>query len=401
MGIRKIYEESQFANQKELEKMSLDKLRSEIDKIDDELVKLFQQRMEVVKQVSNHKKENNLPTLDRGREEAKMLSLAKKLPDELSAYIYPLYDTLFEISRNYQHQHSENHSPLYHEIKQAIENTPKMLKENPVVACQGIEGAYSQLATRKLFKHPDVQYFTTFEGVFSAIENGFCEYGVLPLENSTAGSVNEVYRLLQAHDFKIVKSMRLKVDHNLAAKNGVEMADIKEIISHPQALAQCSKLIEQLGKEIKITACENTALAAKMVATSDRDDLAAICSHHSVAQYGLKCLAQDIQDQTNNYTRFICIAKNLEIYPGADKTSIMAIVPHTPGALYKVLARFHSLGINLQKLESRPIPDKDFQFKFYFDLETSIYSEEFAILMDSLDEICQEFKYLGSYLEVV
>ena len=381
--------------------MSLDKLRNEIDRIDDELINLFKQRMDVVAQVSDYKKDNNLPTLDRSREEAKMLTLAKKLPAGLSAYIYPLYDTLFEISRNYQHQQKTDHSPLYHEIKHAIENTPKMLKNNPVVACQGTIGAYSGLATKKLFKHPDVQYFTTFGGVFSAIESRFCEYGVLPLENSTAGSVNEVYRLLQVHDFKIVKSMRLKVDHNLAVKGGIEKADIKEIISHPQALAQCSKLIEEFGKEIKITPCENTALAAKLVATSDRADLAAICSQISVEQYGLNCLASDIQDQSNNYTRFICVAKNLEIYPGADKTSIMAILPHQPGALYKVLARFHALGINLLKLESRPIPDKDFQFQFYFDLETSIYSEEFAILMDSLDEICQEFKYLGSYLEVV
>lgn len=381
--------------------MSLDKLRNEIDRIDDELINLFKQRMEVVTQVSDYKKVNNLPTLDKGREEAKVTALAKKLPTELSTYAYPLYDTLFEISRNYQHQHKTNHSPLYHEIKQAMEKTPSMLKENPAVACQGIEGAYSGLASRRLFKHPDVQYFTNFEGVFSAIENGFCEYGVLPLENSTAGSVNEVYRLLQVHDFKIVKSLRLKIDHNLAVKKGVKKADIKEIISHPQALAQCAKFIEQLGKEVKMTPCENTALAAKLVATSDRNDLAAICSYMSVAGYGLNCLAQNIQDQANNYTRFICIAKNLEIYPGADKTSIMATLPHSPGALYKVLARFRALDINLLKLESRPIPDKDFEFKFYFDLETSIYSEEFAILMDSLDEICQEFKYLGSYLEVI
>ena len=381
--------------------MSLDKLRNEIDRIDDELIDLFKQRMDVVTKVTDYKKENNLPTLDKCREEAKVMALAKKLPDELSTYAYPLYDTLFEISRNYQHHHKADHSPLYDEIKQAMENTPKMLKESPVVACQGTLGAYSGLASRKLFKHPDVQYFNSFEGVFAALENEFCQYGVLPLENSTAGSVNEVYDLLQQHDFKIVKSMRLKVDHQLAVKNGVKISDIKEIISHPQALAQCAKFIETLGCSVKLTPYENTALAAKTVAESDRDDLAAICSAPSVATYGLLSLEADIQDQANNYTRFICIAKNLEIYPGADKTSIMATLPHSPGALYKVLARFRALDINLLKLESRPIPDKDFEFKFYFDLETSIYSEEFAILMDSLDEICQEFKYLGSYLEVI
>ena len=381
--------------------MSLEQLRNEIDHIDDEIIRLFTERMTVVKNVSDYKLAHDLPTFDRRREEDKIVALAKKLPSELSRYAYPLYDTLFEISRNYQHQQSPLHSPLYHDIKQAMNETPNMLKVSPVVACQGTLGAYSGLASRKLFKHPDVQYFGTFEGVFSAIENGFCQYGILPLENSTAGSVNEVYDLLQQHDFKIIKSLRLKVDHQMAAKNGVKLADIKEIISHPQALAQCTKLIESLGPDIKVTPYENTALAAKTVAHSDRGDLAVICSAPSVAEYDLTSLAQDIQDQANNYTRFICISKNLEIYPGADRTSIMATLPHQPGALYKVLARFRALDINLLKLESRPIPDKDFQFKFYFDLETSVYSDEFAVLMDSLDEICQEFQYLGSYLEVI
>jgi len=359
--------------------MSLEKYRDEIDTIDDELVQLFNKRMDIVAKVSEYKNIHNLPTLDKGREDAKCLNLSRKIPEHLSSYIYPLYDTLFEISRNYQHKFKVTESPLYQEIKVAIENTPKMLKKNPVVACQGIEGSYSGLASRKLFKYPDIQYFKSFDGVFSAIKNGFCEYGVVPLENSTAGSVNEVYDLLLSNDFKIVKSMRLKVDHNLASKYNIPLSEIKEIISHPQALAQCSDLIKSLGEDIIVTTCENTAMAAKIVSESKKKDIAAICSFNSVTQYGLKCLARDIQNQTNNYTRFICIAKNLEIYPGADKTSIMAVLPHVPGALYKVLAKFNALGINLQKLESRPIPDKDFEFKFYFDLETSIYSDEFAV----------------------
>ncbi|MCL1949860.1 MAG: chorismate mutase [Turicibacter sp.] len=381
--------------------MNLTELRDEIDQLDLELIALFQKRMEIVTKVSDYKRENNLPTLDKGRESSKLLTLSQHLPEELSGFIYPLYDTIFEISRNYQHQRRRKPTSLYGEIFKAVETTPKMLKKNPVVACQGIEGAYSGLASKRLFKHPDVQYFSSFEGVFKAVEQGLCEYGILPLENSTAGSVNEVYRLLQLHDFKIVKSLRFKVDHNLAVKPGVKLEDIKEITSHPQALAQCSGLLDKLGKEVKVTPCENTALAAKIVAGSERQDLAAICSNISVAEYGLTAIEQDVQDQSNNYTRFICISKNLEIYPGADKTSIIAILPHHPGALYKVLSRFHVLGINLQKLESRPIPNKDFQFKFYFDLETSVYSEEFGTLINSLDEICQEFKYLGSYLEVV
>ena len=128
---------------------------------------------------------------------------------------------------------------------------------------------------------------------------------------------------------------------------------------------------------------------------------AAISSHACEELYGLKSLADSVQDEGNNRTRFICISKNLEIYPGADKTSIMMILHHKPGALYKVLARLFTLGINVTKLESRPLPDREFEFMFYFDLETSIYSEEFVQLMCELEDLCEEFKYLGSFTEVV
>ena len=152
---------------------------------------------------------------------------------------------------------------------------------------------------------------------------------------------------------------------------------------------------------VQIIPVENTAVAAKIVAESGRLDVAAISSHVCEELYGLKSLADGIQDKGNNRTRFICISKKLEIYPGSDKTSIMMVLSHKPGSLYKVLARMYVLGINVIKLESRPIPDKDFEFMFYFDLETSIYSEEFVQLMCELDDLCEEFKYLGSYTEVV
>ena len=145
----------------------------------------------------------------------------------------------------------------------------------------------------------------------------------------------------------------------------------------------------------------NTALASEMVSKSEHNDVAALSSRFCAELYGLQCLASSVQDKGNNHTRFICISRNLEIYPGADKTSIMMILPHKPGALYKVLARMYTLGINVTKLESRPLPDREFEFMFYFDLETSIYSEEFIQLLCELDELCEEFKYLGSYTEVV
>ena len=343
--------------------MNLEELRTEIDAIDDTLVNAFAQRMDVVARVSQAKKEQGLPTLDPARERAKLADIASKLPPELAQYGYALWSMLFEISRGYQNAMNPQPSALRKEIEGAMASTPNLFPPSATVACQGVEGAYSQLACEKLFKHPQVMYFGSFESVFSAIENGFCDYGVLPLENSTAGSVKQIYDLMLRHSsFKIVRSTRLKIDHNLVAKKGTKLEDIKEIFSHPQAISQCSAYLEKLGKDVKITPCENTAAAAEAVAQSDRKDVAAIASHSCVALYGLERLAADIQDRSNNYTRFICISKKLEIYPGADKTSLMVVLPHRPGSLYQILARFYALGLNLIKLESRPLPDREFEF---------------------------------------
>lgn len=380
--------------------MKIQELRGQIDKIDDELVKLFGQRMEIAAQIADYKKENNLPIFVPAREREKLLDVATKAGSEMENYTRVLYSMLFELSRSYQSKRNAKTSPLYEQITQAIDNTPKLFPQAPMVACQGVEGAYSQIACEKMFKNPFILYFKNFEGIFNAIDQGLSQYGILPIENSTAGSVNKVYDLMIQHNFSIVRTFRLKVDHNLLAKKGTKLEDIREIYSHEQAINQCAAFLSGL-KNVKIIPVENTAVAAKMVADSDRTDVAALSSRACAELYGLDCLAASIQDKGNNRTRFICISKNLEIYPGSDKTSIMMVLNHKPGTLYKVLARLYVLGINVIKLESRPIPDREFEFMFYFDLETSIYSEEFVQLMCELDELCEEFKYLGSYSEVV
>ena len=380
--------------------MELSDYRTEIDRIDRQLTQLFAQRMEVSASIGAYKKEHGLPVLDPARERKKLLDIAEQTPEELKEYAVSLYSLLFELSRSYQNRLSAGETPLTQSIRGAIENTPQLFPEQAAVACQGVEGAYSQLACDKLFRLSNVLYFSNFEAVFSAIENGLCRYGVIPVENSTAGSVNAVYDLMMHHNFRIVRSIRLKVDHNLLVKPGTRREDIREIYSHQQAISQCSAFLAQFPNA-KVIPCENTAAAAKMVASSDRNDLAALSSRACMKLYGLECLQSSVQDQDNNYTRFVCISKSLEIYPGADRTSIMAVLPHEPGSLYKLLSRFYALGINLNKLESRPIPGRDFEFMFYFDLETSVYSPRFLQLMGELPSLCEEFSYLGSYSEVV
>lgn len=380
--------------------MDITELRNKIDNIDTELVKLFTERMNIAAQVADYKKENNLPIYVPARERLILQNVAEKAGPDLANYTRVLYSMLFELSRSYQNKRNTESTQLYHKITESIENTPKLFPQAPMVACQGVEGAYAQIACEKMFKSPFIMYFKNFDSIFNAIEQGLCQYGILPIENSTAGSVKKVYDLMIHHNFSIVRTFRLKIDHNLLANKGTSINDIHEIYSHEQAIHQCTEFLKQFP-DVKIIPVENTAVAAEMVSKSGRTDVAALSSRACEEIYGLTCLASSVQDKGNNHTRFICISKNLEIYPGADRTSIMMILPHKPGALYKVLARMYVLGINVVKLESRPLPDRDFEFMFYFDLETSIYSEEFVQLMCELDDLCEEFKYLGSYSEVV
>ena len=380
--------------------MELSEYRARIDAIDDEMVRLFAERMEVAAGIAAYKKENNLPVLDMRREKEKLLQIAEKTPEGLKDYAVSLYSLIFELSRSCQSRLLGTKSELTEQIETALKETSPLFPGHAVVACQGVEGSYQQLACERLFKLPNIFYFASFGAVFSAIEKGLCQYGVIPVENSTAGSVNAVYDLMMKHNFRIVRSVRLKIDHNLLVKPGTKWEDVKEIYSHEQAISQCAAFLQQ-HPGIRVVPCENTAIAAKMVADSSRRDIAALSSRECMRLYNLEALAESVQDQGNNHTRFICISKDLEIYPGADRTSLMLTLPHQPGSLYKLLSRFYALGINMNKLESRPMPERNFEFMFYFDLETSVYSLEFRQLMAELPSLCDSFSYLGSYSEVI
>ena len=380
--------------------MDLNDYRKEIDQIDDELIALFAKRMETAEKIAAYKQANGLRVLDARHEKEKMRTLMEKTPEDLREYVSSLYSLIFELSRSRQSCLLGARGDLPAKIAEAIEKTPHLFPQEAAVACQGVEGAYSEQACEKLFKRPNTFFFSSFEAVFSAIEKGLCRYGVLPIENSTAGSVNAVYDLMMRHHFHIVRSVRVKIDHNLLARPGAKLSGIREIYSHEQALSQCESFLHTL-KDVKITPVENTAVAARLVAESPRRDIAAIASRKCAELYGLKVRQSGIQQEGNNHTRFICIGKKPEIFPGADRTTVRLVLPHRTGALYKVLARLYALGINLLKLESRPIPDRDFEFQFYLDLQTSVYSPEFIQLLCDLDTMCEEFHYLGSYSEVV
>ena len=212
--------------------------------------------------------------------------------------------------------------------------------------------------------------------------------------------MNAVYDLMMKHNFRIVRSVRLKIDHNLLVKPGTRLEDVKEIYSHEQAISQCAAFLQR-HPGIRAIACENTATAAKMVADSSRRDIAALASRPCMSLYDLDCLRPSVQNEDNNYTRFICISREMEIYPGANRSSVMLTLPHEQGSLYKLLSKFYALGINLNKLESRPISGSEFEFMFYFDLDTPVYAPSLNECMAFLDQACDRFAYLGSYSEVL
>ena len=379
--------------------IDLTQVREEINKIDDEISQLFQKRMELANDVAEYKRNNGKAVYDRSREREIINRISSGVSEDLSSYARILYETLFQLSRSYQFKKLAPESDVTDSIKKAVEETPQLFPLSERVACQGVEGAYSQVACDKLFNSAHITYYKTWEDVFNAVESGECRYGVVPLENSTAGTVNAVYDLVGKYKFYIVRSLKLKIYHSLLAKRGTKIQDIKEIVSHEQALQQCSKFISSLN--VKTTVFSNTAAAAEYVANSNRDDIAAIGSLDCADLYNLVNLSDDIMNTDNNYTRFICISKSLEIYPGAQRTSIVFRLPHRPGALFDVLSKFRSLDINLIKLESRPIPGRDFEFKFYTDLDVSVYRPELSELINELDHELDYFDYLGSYTELL
>ncbi len=380
--------------------MDLQQIRARIDEVDENLVALFRERMGLSAQVADYKAEHHLPVLNKAREREVLARVSELAGEDLEAYSRLLYSVLFDMSRAYQQKKlGREQSQLAKNVYSAALPEGTLFPARGVVACQGVEGAYSQHACDKLFAAPNILYFRSFEGVFQAVANGLCQYGILPIENSSAGSVVKVYDLMNRHKFHIVRSVRLHIHHQLMAKPGVKLEQVKEVFSHEQALSQCSLYFEQ-HSNLKTTPCENTAVAAQMAAQSQRDDVAAICSPDCAELYGLQVLDDHVQNNSNNYTRFICIARELAIYPGADRISLMLSVPHKPGSLYNMIAKFSVLGLNLTKLESRPIPGSDFEFLFYVDLEASIWRPEVMELLSQMAQTDGRFVFLGCYSEV-
>jgi len=375
----------------------LEECRDEIDRVDDELTRLMEKRLAVSERIAELKRAAGRPVTDPARERAILTRVTGLVPEDHVIGVRQLFTTLFGLSKALQRQRIGAGGALLEEIENAT--TSERFPARAIVACPGVEGSYAQQAASLLFPIPTIFYFKGFEKVFEAVEKGMCPYGVLPVENSAAG-VASVYDLMRQHRFHVVRALRLKVDHVLLAPRGVTLSDVRRISSHPHAIAQCGRFLKA-HSEIRVEPGTNTAAAAKALAASGARDAAVIASRVCAELYGLDVIAEDICDAAYNYTRFICIAKDLEVRPDANKISLMLSLPHRPGALNGIIAKFAAIDVNLTKLESRPVPGKDFEFSFVFDFEASPADPRVRALLAELssDPEIEHFTFLGAFCE--
>lgn len=372
---------------------NLSEIREQIDTIDKELIELFKKRMDCAKAVGYYKKENKVPVLNEKREN-EILDAVEEKGGEYGAHARLLYSNIMELSRALQH----NIVGSGKELKEIIDSAKTQLpSDNINIACQGIKGANSHEAAMRLFPNGTPAFYRSWSDVFEAVESSNAVFGVLPVENSNAGSVSGVYDLILKHRFYIVGAYDLAISNNLCGLNRSEFEDITQAWSHPQALSQCREYLA--NHNIKAVPSENTAIAAQDISKEMRLNCAAICSKAAAKEYGLKILKEDIQDSEINTTRFIVISKKLYIPTDANKISLCFSLPHVTGSLYSLLCRFNSLGLNLTKIESRPRKGKEFEYLFYLDFTGNVHQKDVIELLSQLSEEMPEFSFLGNYKE--
>ncbi len=370
-------------------------IREEIDEIDLELTKLFIKRMDCAKKVAHYKKERNLPILNEKREN-EVIETVQNNCGEYGHSAKLLYTNLMELSRTLQHN-IVNSGQKMKDVINSAKDTFNKDEKDVFVASQGIKGANSHIATNNIFTDCQNIFVKSFEDVFKLVENGEAKYGVLPVENSGYGSVTDVYDLIIKYKFFIVGANNFKIKHCLAGANIKSLDEVKTVGSHPQALMQCSKFI----KEHNLNTCSysNTAVAAMEVSNQTDKSLFAICSKDAANEYDLFVVSENIQDNEDNSTRFVVISKELCIPQNANKISLCFALPHVTGSLYSILGRFSSIGLNLTKIESRPINNKNFEYLFYVDFTGNVKDENVKSLICALSDEIPEFTFLGNYEE--
>lgn len=370
--------------------MELSQLRQEINEIDKEILKLFEKRMKCSFGVAEYKIANNMPVFQADREKEIIDRVRKSVPKDLENSAEVLFTTLMDISKCKQFQ-------KFFANESKLDFEPLDLTGQHIVAVPGTVGAYSHIASMQFVKEGTPVFYETFDEVFEAVETGKAEFGVLPIANTTTGSIVQTYSLMREHNFKICAETKVQVDHCLAVKPGVKLEDIKSIYSHEQGILQCSEFIKAHG--FKTHTYSNTSLAACYIKGSEKP-LGAICSQVCAKELGLEILETSIADAQENYTKFMLISNKTLCSENANIVSVSLAVPHTSSALYRLLTKFSVAGLNLCMIESMPIANTDFDVIFYLDFEGKITTPDVAKLINELNTELSYFKFLGNYSEV-
>ncbi len=381
--------------------MDLSEIRNDIDRIDGQLVPLLCERLDCSRKVAAYKQRHGIPVLNEQREREVLDAIASASdafdPDgcgygRANALVY---STVMEVSRALQHRMLG----AGEELRARLERAPRGLiaSEKARVVCQGAKGAFSHEAASRLFNGAEPQFVATWEDVIEAVRNGTADYGLLPVENSSTGSVHEAYDLIMENRCHIAAAVDVPVRQCLLGVKGASVAEIRTVVSHPQALSQCREFIRRHG--FAEQSYGNTATAAALVAERRDATFAAIGSAQAARAFGLEVLQDNIQTFDGNTTRFVAIARELCIPADADRITLLFCLPHVTGSLYHTLARFALEGLNLTKLESRPLRNGSFEYAFYLDFEGNLQNENTVALLCALSEELPEFTLLGNYRE--
>lgn len=380
--------------------MELSEIRPQLDEIDAGLLELFLKRMALIDKVADAKRRDpSKPLYDPAREREILMRIRENAGTEYGDAAHQLFRMILELSRARQAAQLIPATSVAARVAAMCANEQNVFPQTGRIAVSGVEGSHAGAAADRLFPKGDIIFMEGFPAVVQAVQAGLCKFGILPVENSVHGSVRQVYDLLREPDICIVRSVRQLIRHVLLTQKDAKLSDIKTIYTHEQAAGQCSRFIQKLG--VDVVPCVSTAHAAQRVAEAQDRSVAAIAGEACAKLYGLSVLTGDIQNESNNDTRFLCITKGASCYAGADRMSILVNCANSPGALYQMIAKISALGINMCKLESMPIPGTNFSYRFYMDLECNVHQEGVLGLLCELERSCDSFTLLGNYTEIV
>nr|WP_296267478.1 prephenate dehydratase [uncultured Merdimonas sp.] len=374
---------------------SLSELREQLDVVDDQIVKLFEKRMELCGQVGEYKIQNGKKVFDRQRENQKLADVESKVSTEFNKKgIHELYEQLMSMSRKLQYQQLVQAGALG---RLPFIQVSSLHAGNARIVFPGTEGAYSQAATRHYFgEECNCFYVQTFREAMEAIEEGAADFAVLPIENSTAGAVDEMYDLLVEFENFIVGETIIPIEHTLAGLPGTELSDIRRVYSKGVALMQASRFLSE-HRDWQQISVANTAIAAQKILEDQDKSQAAVCSAYAAEVHGLTVLKDQINDDPDNSTRFIIVTNQKIFLKDADKISICFELPHTSGSLYHLLSHFIYNDLNMTKIESRPVKGRNWEYRFFIDFEGNLEDAAVKNAIRGLREESQNLRILGNY----